>query len=123
MKELQLPLSLLIAAAGPLLALHYLRRNLLQVIGLLCPAPGSAEFWWRVVNVLALSGSVLLVLSFGYGGEHEVGLSELLRRTLWLVTLAVFLSVALVASRIWNQVQRWLQKETAEVKAPAGERA
>jgi hypothetical protein len=119
MTEIQLPLSLLIAAAGPWLALRYLRRILLQVISLLCPAPGSADFWWRVVNVLALSGSILLVLSFGYGGEREIGLNELLRRTLWLVTLAVFFSVALVASRIWRQVQRWILKDAAAAPAQA----
>jgi len=107
MSDYQLPLTLLIALAGPLLALRYLRSILLQVITLLCPSSGSAEFWWRVVNVLALCGSLLLMLAFGPGAEvHD--LSAILRRSLMLVTLAVFVSVAFVTSRIWRGVERQL---------------
>ena len=101
----QLPLSLLIAIAGPLLALRYLRSILLKVIGLLCPSSGSAEFWWRSINVLALCGSLLLMLVFG-PVDDATNFSELLRRSLLLVTLSVFVSVALVTSRIWSGVER-----------------
>jgi len=107
MSAYQLPRTLLIAIAGPLVALRYLRSILVQVITLLCPSSGSAEFWWRVVNVLALCGSLLLMLVFGPGNDvHDV--SELLRRSLMLVTLAVFVSVAFVTSRIWRGVERQL---------------
>jgi hypothetical protein len=107
MSDLQLPLSLLIAIAGPVLALRYLRKILLDVITLLCPSSGSAEFWWRVINVLALCGSLLLMLVFGPGDDaHTV--NELLRRSLLLVTIAVFFSIALVTSRVWRGVERQL---------------
>jgi hypothetical protein len=104
MSTYQLPLSLLIAIAGPALALRYLRGILLKVITLLCPSSGSAEFWWRAVNVLALCGSLLLMLVFGPDEHH--GLDEALRRSLLLVTLAVFVSVAIVTSRVWSGVER-----------------
>ncbi|MBV8379265.1 MAG: hypothetical protein JO369_00680 [Paucibacter sp.] len=107
MSAYQLPLTLAIAIAGPLFALRYLRSILLHVITVLCPASGGAEFWWRVLNVLALCGSLLLMLVFGPGSDvHDF--SELLRRSLMLVTLAVFVSVAFVTSRIWRGVERQL---------------
>ena len=106
-QTLQLPAALLIAIVGPVLALRYLRSILLQVITLLCPSSGSAEFWWRVINVLALCGSLLLMLVFGPGDE-TMSFSGLLRRSLLLVTLAVFVSVAIVSSRIWRGVERQL---------------
>lgn len=100
MNVLMLPLSLLIAAAATLLALRYLREILLKVLTLICG--GGAEFWWRVTNVLALCGTVLLVLTFGNGDEYGVTWPEFLKRTLWLVTAGIFLSVAIVASQVWS---------------------
>ena len=111
----QLPLSLLIAVVGPLLALRYLRSILLKVITLLCPSSGSAEFWWRSINVLALCGSLLLMLVFGPVDEL-MNFNELLRRSLLLVTLSVFVSVAIVTSRIWRGVER---QAAAWTSAPA----
>ena len=109
----QLPLSLLIAIVGPLLALRYLRSILLKVIGFLCPSSGSAEFWWRSINVLALCGSLVLMLVFGPVDEL-MNFNELLRRSLLLVTLSVFVSVAIVTSRVWRGVER-----QSAVAAPA----
>ncbi|RZI62646.1 MAG: hypothetical protein EOP37_01435 [Rubrivivax sp.] len=113
-----LPLSLLIAAAAPLLALRYLRTILLQVLTMICDARGGAEFWWRVTNVLALCGSVLLMLTFGNGDQPDVNWSDFLRRTLWLVTAGIFVSVAIVANQVWSNVQAML-RERARVSAPA----
>jgi len=115
MSDFQLPLSLLIAIAGPVLALRYLRSILLQVITRLCPSSGSAEFWWRTINVLALCGSLLLMLVFGPGDDVHSA-NELLRRSLLLVTIAVFFSVGLVTSRIWRSAERQL---AAVAPAPA----
>ncbi|WP_431052356.1 hypothetical protein [Roseateles sp. L2-2] len=112
-----LPLSLLIAAAAPLLALRYLRTILLQVLTMICDARGGAEFWWRVTNVLALCGSVLLMLTFGNGDELDVSWSEFLRRTLWLVTAGIFVSVAIVASQVWSNVRTML-RERLRTAAP-----
>ncbi|SEL67072.1 hypothetical protein SAMN05216359_11390 [Roseateles sp. YR242] len=116
MSELTLLLSLLIAAIVPRLALRYLQPILMQVLHRLCevtspPLPGQEkeansgpEFWWRVLNVLAISGSMLLVLTFGYSDGSMVTLNDFLRRTLWLVTLGVFLSVSMVAFPIWSRI-------------------
>jgi len=117
MSAYQLPLSLLIAVAGPMLALRYLRNILLKVITMLCPASGGAEFWWRAINVLALCGSLLLMLAFG-PDQAAQGLDEALRRSLLLVTLAVFVSVAIVTSRIWRGVER---QTAATAPAPAAD--
>lgn len=120
MSELTLLLSLLIAAIVPRMALRYLQPILMQVLHRMCeitsppPADLSAdslkatnsgpEFWWRVLNVLAISGSVLLVLTFGYNDGYMVTLNDFLRRTLWLVTMGVFLSVSVVALQIWSRI-------------------
>lgn len=113
MYPFELMLGLAIAIVGPLLTLGYLRRILLQVLEMLCPAPGSGEFWWRVTLVLAVAGSVLLTLLFGVDGEG-FELVEIMRRALLLTTLAIFVSVALVASRIWKQITQWLVQHPAE---------
>jgi hypothetical protein len=96
-------LSLVLAVAGPLLALHWLKPVLLPVLRSFCDAEGGAEFWMRSVQLLALSGSLLLFLSFG---TVDPGMSavEVLRRTLWLVFVAVFISVALLARNVWTRV-------------------
>jgi hypothetical protein len=113
MRDYQLPVGLFIAVGGPLIALYYLRSILVQVIDLLCPAPGSSEFWWRTLVVLALAGSVLLMLMFGPRGD-ALGLADFLRHSLLLMTLSVFVSVAFVASRIWRQITKWLQDASPE---------
>jgi|GEM_PF-584834 len=116
MSELTLSLSLLIAGLVPRLTLRYLQPILMQVLHRLCEAtraPGQdateasnsgPEFWWRVLNVLAISGSMLLVLTFGYSDGSLVSLGDFLRRTLWLVTMGVFLSVSVVAWQIWSRM-------------------
>jgi hypothetical protein len=105
--------SLLVAVIGPLLVLQYLRNILWQVIGLLCPAPGSSEFWWRAIVVLALTGSVLLTLLFG-SHDETLGFIDFLRRALLLTTLAIFASVAFIVSRIWSQIAQWLHRQSFE---------
>jgi hypothetical protein len=119
MSNYQLPVGLLIAVAGPLLTLGYLRNILVQVIDLLCPAPGSSEFWWRTLVVLALAGSVLLMLMFGPRGD-TLAVIDFIRRSLLLMTLSIFVSVSFVASRIWGQIAKWLHDRSFEKpQAPA----
>ena len=113
MSHYYLLLSLLVAIAGPLLVLQYLRNILWQVIGLLCPAPGSSEFWWRAIVVLALTGSVLLTLLFG-SHDQMLGFTDFVSRALLVTTLAVFVSVAFIVSRIWSQITKWLHRQSFE---------
>ena len=54
--------SLATAILLPSLVLRYLRPVLQGVLGELCPSPRAHEFWWRVVHVLGVSGSLLLVI-------------------------------------------------------------
>lgn len=108
MTHYQLALGLTVAVGGPLLSLWYLRRILLQVLDMLCPAPGSSEFWWRTIVLLALAGSVLLMLFFGPDDE-TLSLIDSLRRVLMLTCLSIFVSVAIIARRIWNQVAQWIR--------------
>jgi hypothetical protein len=109
--------SLLVAFFGPLLVLRYLRNILCRVIDLLCPAPGSSEFWWRVIVVMALTGSVLLTLMFG-SNDETIGIADFLRHTLLLTTLAIFGSVAFIVSRIWSQITKWVHQQSFETRRP-----
>ena len=58
-------LSLLIAVAGPIVAVSYLRPILLKVLRSFCDADGGAEFWVRSAYLLAVSGTVFMSLVFG----------------------------------------------------------
>jgi hypothetical protein len=106
--------SLTISATLPLTAIQWLKPLLLRVLNGLCPADGSAEFWLRTTQVLAVSGSLVLLLTFGEFYEH-IGLVDALRRTLWLSLAATFVSVALVSRNIWRQIPK--AQATAGVQA------
>ncbi|UXH80180.1 hypothetical protein [Roseateles amylovorans] len=134
MSELTLVLSLLIAVIVPRLALRYLQPILMPTLQRMCEqtrSPGEPhaadansgpEFWWRVLNVLAISGSMLLVLTFGYNDGWAVSLNDFLRRTLWLVTMGVFISVGTVASQIWSRIPRTTAARSATA-VPVGHAA
>jgi hypothetical protein len=96
-------LSLGISALLPLAALRWLQPLLLRVLQGLCDADGSAEFWLRTTQVLAVTGSLVLLLSFG---QFEAGIDtvDALRRTLWLSLAATFVSVALVSRNVWRRI-------------------
>lgn len=96
--------SLAIAVAGPLLAVTYLRPILLRVLRSLCEAEASAEFWLRCTYLLALCGTLLLMLTFGEFGE-QTSTVETLRRSLWLVFAGVFVSVTIIANNVWSQIR------------------
>jgi hypothetical protein len=97
-------LSLAIALAGPVLALSYLRPILMKVLVLLCDAEGGAEFWLRSAYLLAVCGTLLLMLSFG---QFDAGtpVVDTLRRALWLVMAGVFVTIAFIAQSVWSQVR------------------
>ena len=99
--------SLLIALVGPIIAITYLRPILYKVLRMLCDADGGAEFWIRCAYLLAVSGTLLLMLTFGeFSERHDV--VDTVRRSLWLVLAGVFLTVAIISRNVWTQVRQWL---------------
>lgn len=113
-------LSLAIAVAGPLLAVTYLRPILLKVLRSLCDAEAGAEFWLRCTYLLALCGTLLLMLTFGeFDGQTST--VETLRRSLWLVFAGVFVSVTIIARNVWSQVRLVINARTPATAASAAE--
>lgn len=106
-------LSLTIAVIGPLLAISYLKPILIKVLQSLCNAEGGAEFWVRSAYLLAVCGTLLLMLTFGEFRE-EARVVDTLRRALWLVFAGVFTTVAMISRQVWGQVRTMLDgnKET-----------
>ncbi len=106
-------LSLSIAIIGPLLAISYLKPILIKVLQSLCNAEGGAEFWVRSAYLLAVCGTLLLMLTFGEFRE-EASVVDTLRRALWLVFAGVFTTVAMISRQVWGQVRTMLDgnKET-----------
>lgn len=100
-------LSLTLAVVGPLVAITYLRPILTRVLRALCDADGGAEFWIRSAYLLAVCGTMLLMLSFGEFRE-EASLVDTLRRALWLVFAGVFITAGIIAKQVWAQVREIL---------------
>jgi hypothetical protein len=87
-----------------LLPLTYLRKITRQVLLELCDRNGTgAEFWLRTADVLAIAGSLILVLMFGRPTADAI---EAVRMTLLLALAGVFVTVMFVASNIWRQATR-----------------
>ena len=116
-------LSLVIAIAGPLVAITYLKPILITVLQTLCDAEGGAEFWVRSAYLLAVCGTLLLMLSFGEF-QAEANIIDTLRRALWLVFAGVFTTVALISRQVWGQVRAMLASKTlsAQTAERVGER-
>jgi hypothetical protein len=105
-------LTLLLAIAGPVLAITYLRPILVKVLRGLCDAEGGAEFWVRSAYVLAVCGTMLLMLVFGLQPDGATPV-ETLRRALLLVMGGVFVTVAFIAHSVWGQVRVMLAPRAA----------
>jgi hypothetical protein len=84
-------------------ALIYLRGITRSVLAELCGSDTGAEFWLRSSDVLALAGSLILVLAFG-GAAGPTDIATQLRLTLGLALAGVFVSVVIVASSVWRNV-------------------
>ena len=85
-----------------MLPMLYLRRVTRNVLMELCERSEiSAEFWLRTANVLALTGSLMLVLMFGKTSGDWV---DCVRITLILALIGVFITVMFVSSNIWRRV-------------------
>lgn len=114
--------SLLIALVGPIIAITYLRPILYKVLRMLCDADGGAEFWIRCAYLLAVSGTLLLMLTFGeFSDRHDV--VDTVRRSLWLVLAGVFLTVAIISRNVWTQVRQWIAAQRVDAAARAIEAA
>lgn len=117
--------SLLVAVVGPIVAISYLQPILYKVLRMLCDADGGAEFWIRCAYLLAVSGTLLLTLSFGEFSDRSSAI-DAMRRSLWLVMAGVFATVAIISRNVWTQVRQWIAAkelaahvQSAQAAAPA----
>ncbi len=85
------------------IAMLYLRRTTRRVINELCQSDAAAEFWLRSADILAYSGSIMLVLIFGNATNTE-DLIEVIRVTLILTLSGLFITVMFVARNVWRSV-------------------
>ena len=92
-------LSLTISVVA--IAMLYLRRTTRRVINELCQSDAAAEFWLRSADILAYSGSVMLVLIFGNATSAQ-DLVEVIRVTLILTLSGLFITVMFVARNVWR---------------------
>ena len=84
-------------------ALLYLRDITRRVLTAQCGTDTGAEFWLRAADVLALAGSLILVLAFG-GVLPGAEWVQQLRLVLGLALAGIFITVVLVASSVWRAV-------------------
>lgn len=96
--------SIVIGIATPIVAVSYLRPILVRVLIRLCDADGGVEFWIRSAYLLAVCGTLTLLLAFGRF-ETEVDMGDSLRRTLELTMIGVFVTIAFIACGVWSQVR------------------
>lgn len=94
-----LALSVLVVS----IAMLYLRSTTRQVINELCQSNAAAEFWLRSADILAYSGSIMLVLIFGNASNTE-DVIEVIRLTLILTLGGLFVTVMFVARNVWRSV-------------------
>ena len=85
------------------IAMLYLRRTTRQVISELCHSDAGAEFWLRSADILAYSGSLMLVLVFGNSTTTQDWI-EAIRITLILTLSGLFITVVFVARNVWGTV-------------------
>ena len=94
-------LVLTLGTAGA--ALWYLRTITRRVLVMQCGTDTGAEFWLRAADVLALAGSLILVLAYG-GVQPGADWVQQLRLVLGLALAGVFVTVVLVASSVWRAI-------------------
>jgi hypothetical protein len=96
-------ISLVITLATVGAALLYLRDITRRVLVQQCGNDSGAEFWLRSADVLALAGSLILVLAFG-GVLPGADWVQQLRLVLGLSLAGIFVTVVLVASSVWRSL-------------------
>jgi SNF family Na+-dependent transporter len=95
--------TLVFTVAVVAIAMLYLRHATRQVINELCHSDAAAEFWLRSADILAFSGSLMLVLVFG-NGTSTLDWMEAIRTTLILTLSGLFITVMFVARNVWRGV-------------------
>lgn len=85
------------------IAMLYLRHTTRQVIVELCRSEAGAEFWLRSADILAHSGSLMLVLVFGNATTTQDWV-EAIRITLILTLGGLFITVMFVTRNVWRSV-------------------
>lgn len=101
--------SVALAVIAPLAAMRYVTPALRRSLRGVCDQNPGEDFWIFCMQLLAVLGTLLLVLSFGEFRDG-VDMLSVLRRTLWLVAAGVFVSVAVVSNMLWSQARRQLQE-------------
>jgi hypothetical protein len=94
-------LVLTLATVGT--ALVYLRGITRRVLVMQCHTDEGAEFWLRSADVLALAGSLILVLAFGGVAPNDDWVQQL-RLVLGLALAGIFVTVVLVTSGVWRNI-------------------
>jgi hypothetical protein len=79
----------------------YLRGITRRVLKELCASDAGAEFWLRTADVLALAGSLILVIAFGGAASSSDPVTQI-RLALGLALAGVFIAVVLVSSNVWR---------------------
>lgn len=97
-------LSLTLTVGVVLCALLYLRGITRRVLLETCGSDVGAEFWLRAADVLALAGTLLLVITFG-GPLPGANWVVQLRLSLGLALAGLFVTVVIVASSVWRSVE------------------
>lgn len=95
--------TLVLSIAVVSIAMLYLRRTTRRVIGELCQSDAGAEFWLRSADILAYSGSLMLVLIFG-NATTAVEWVDVVRTTLILTLGGLFVTVVFIARNVWKTV-------------------
>jgi ABC-type sulfate transport system permease subunit len=95
--------TLLFTIAIVAIAMLYLRHATKRVINELCNSDAASDFWLRSTDILAYSGSLMLVLIFGDTTCTESWM-EALRTTLILTLSGLFITVMFVSRSVWRSV-------------------
>lgn len=96
-------MTLILTISIVAIAMLYLRRTTRKVIQELCKSDAGAEFWLRSTDILAYSGSIMLVLIFGKA-TNTTDWIEVIRTTLILTLSGLFITIIFVAKNVWRTV-------------------
>ncbi len=117
--ELQiLFLSISVAIIFPLIALRYLSQVLHSLLMDVCGSNNAADFWLRCIHILAVTGSLVLVIACvpTYDGVHWL---TVIRSVLIWTSAGIFLAVALVAKSVWsNAVKPAIEAINKSARSP-----
>lgn len=95
--------STLIAVLLPILTLAYLGNQLKAIFDSTCNNQAATRFWLKCIQILAISGSLILVIGIAINFNTTSWL-QIIRTTLVWTSAGIFISVAIVANIIWGAV-------------------